>query len=188
MLQLDFSTVPRLETDRLVLRQITEGDLPELHQLRSNQQAMEFLSRPRTTCEQDARDLLHELEVSQVGGTGVTWCMSLQQESTKLIGIVGLYRISKANHRGEVGYTLMPEHWGQGLMSEATQRLLGYTFDQLGFHSLEAHTDPRNENSKRLLERNGFRFVGMFRDCLLFEGSYVSSDVYELLKSDWKQR
>lgn len=187
MLQLDFSTVPTLETDRLILRQVTEDDLAELHQLRSNERAMEYLSRPRTTCEQDARDLLHEFEVAQVGGTAVTWCMSLQQDSTTLIGIIGLYRISKANHRGEVGYTLMPEHWGQGLMSEAVQCLLDYAFDQLGFHSLEAHTDPRNQNSKRLLERNGFRFAGSFRDCLLFEGDYISSDLYELLKSDWKQ-
>lgn len=185
MLKLEFSTLPTLETKQLVLRELTDGDVPALHRLRSDEEAMRYICRPLTTCEEDARALISEFGRWQSDGTGITWCMSFREDRDTLIGIIGLYRIKKEHDRGEVGYTLSTDHWGRGLMSEALKCLVQFSFEQLGFHSLEAHTSPDNGNSKRLLDRNGFRLAGSFRDCLLFEGSYYSLDVFELLKSDW---
>jgi len=176
--------VPELATDRLVLRPTCKKDARALHQLRSNEDTMKFIQRPRTKSEQDALDLMQFFEKGQLNGEAITWAMAFKQSPSEMIGIIGLYRINAQNLRGEVGYTLAPEFWGRGLMSEALKRLLGYSFEELEFHSLEAHTAPRNQNSKKLLERNGFVHVGSFRDCLFFEGEFYSSDVYELLKSN----
>lgn len=186
MLQFDFSTFPTFETERLILRQLNEHDVAALHRLRSHEQTMKYICRPLSTCEQDAREFLDQLKDAQTNGMGITWCLSTRAAPTILIGIIGLYRINKGNFRGEVGYTLQPDYWGQGFMSEALQGVLKFSFANLGFHSLEAHADPRNERSTTLLKRNCFRLAGTLRDCIFFEGSFYSSAVYELLNSEWK--
>ncbi len=184
-MKLDFTTIPELETERMILRRLVEADAPALFELRSKREVMQYICRPLMAGEDDARALMAELEQRQADGTAMTWCMCLKEQPDELIGLIGLYRIKQENLRAEVGYTLSIDHWGNGLMSEALQRLLTHAFNGLGFHSLDAYTDPRNQSSKTLLERNGFRHVGTFRDYMFFEGSFYSSDLYELLNQDW---
>jgi RimJ/RimL family protein N-acetyltransferase len=55
----------------------------------------------------------------------------------------------------EVGYSIMPRAWGQGLASEAAAACLEYGFRNLGFASIIAITPPDNTRSRRVMEKIG---------------------------------
>ena len=56
------------------------------------------------------------------------------------------------------GFHLRPEHWGHGLAGEAARRVLTHAFSTLAVSSLFAGHHPRNDPSRRLLGKLGFKF------------------------------
>ena len=65
-----------------------------------------------------------------------------------------LHWISEQHRGAEVGYTLHPEHWGHGYITEAT-RALG--FREVELHRIAGKLDARNTASHRVLTRSGMR-------------------------------
>lgn len=61
---------------------------------------------------------------------------------------------------GFLGYWAFAPGAGRGYMSEALKLVIGYAFDTLGLHRLEANIQPGNHASIRLVARNGFRREG----------------------------
>ena len=57
------------------------------------------------------------------------------------------------------GFHLRPDHWGRGLASEAARVAIPYAFDVLGVQALFAGHHPKNDASKRILGRLGFRYT-----------------------------
>jgi [ribosomal protein S5]-alanine N-acetyltransferase len=56
----------------------------------------------------------------------------VHSDAERLIGSIELRVVSFEHRRGEIGYVLAHEWWGQGYATEATRRLLTFGFDQLG--------------------------------------------------------
>ncbi|HOY29984.1 MAG TPA: GNAT family protein, partial [Flavobacteriales bacterium] len=54
-------------------------------------------------------------------------------------------------------------------------------FQVLGFHSIEAVTDPENKDSNTLLERSGFTLEAHFRENYLRNGKFLDSLVWSKL-------
>jgi ribosomal-protein-alanine N-acetyltransferase len=111
---------------------------------------------------------------------GITWAMTFQGKD-ELIGTIGYYRLKKEHHRGEIGYMLAPEHWRNGIMQEALEVVVRCGFERIGFHSIEAITDPRNTASNRLLERGGFVREGLFKEDFFWDGQFLDSAVWSRL-------
>jgi ribosomal-protein-alanine N-acetyltransferase len=88
-------------------------------------------------------------------GEGLTWAMVLKG-SDEFVGTCG-YGEVEVGSRGEIGFDLAKDHWGQGLMSEALDAIVAYGFDILGLDRVEAHTYSTNARAIRLLERLGFQ-------------------------------
>ena len=86
--------------------------------------------------------------------------------------------------RGEIGYALKPEYWGKGFMTEALKTIIDFGFHKMNLHSIEANVNPKNQKSKKLLKRLGFRKEAYFRENYLFEGKFLDSEIYSLLKKD----
>ena len=71
-----------------------------------------------------------------------------------------------------LGYSLDHEHQGQGFMTEALERLIGFAFEDLELHRLMANYQPDNSQSERLLERLGFEREGYARGYLKLAGEW----------------
>jgi len=56
----------------------------------------------------------------------------------------------------------------------------------LHFHSIEAFVNPENDASILLLEKNGFVKEAHFKENFYFEGAFLDTGVYSLLKSNYK--
>ena len=66
-------------------------------------------------------------------------------------------------------------------MHEALEAVVACGFERLGFHSIEAITDPRNEASNALLLRCGFTREGLFKEDFFWNGEFLDSAVYSRL-------
>ena len=114
-------------------------------------------------------------------GTGRWWAICSPDNST-FMGAAGLYGIVPRHRKGELGYWLLPEHWGKGVMTEALPLVLDHGFRTLGLHRIEAEVETENKASRRLLLKHGFQHEGTLRDHEIKDGSYISLDVYARLK------
>ncbi len=179
MLELNFQPFPVLQTERLVLRQVREEDAPEVFRMRADPEMMRYIPRPVATSILDAIKVIRIMEQSLAKNDSINWAMTLKGES-RLIGTIGYVRLSKEDHRGEVGYMMDPSQHGKGLMNEALQAVLQYGFEQMGFHTIEGVIDPGNTASEKLLIKNGFVKEGHFRQNALFEGRWLDSVHYTL--------
>jgi ribosomal-protein-alanine N-acetyltransferase len=185
MIQSFFIAYPELQTERLVLRQLIKQDAPELLVLRSHDLIMRYLDREKMNSVSEAEALIEKIEQGAREGTGYSWALCLNQEKS-MIGYSGIWRIDKNNYRGEIGYTMHPDYWNQGLMTEALRVIIDFGFHQLGLHSLEANVNPDNKASIRLLEKSGFVKEAYFRENYYFRGRFLDSAIYCLLSTDRK--
>lgn len=180
MLTINFSPFPNLETERLLLRRVNSNDIKEILALRSNPETMKYIPRPLLKTEEDALEHIAMIDSKIDSNEGINWAITLK-DNPKLIGIIGHYRIKPENYRAELGYMLLPEYHGKGIISEAVKEAVNYGFNAMKLHSLEAVIDPENYASAKVLEKNGFVKEAHFIDYEFFEGRFLDSVIYSLV-------
>jgi RimJ/RimL family protein N-acetyltransferase len=79
------------------------------------------------------------------------------------IGCVGLLFHPDTNHwwgegSAELGYWIAEEYWGNGYAAEASLPLIERAFDELDVNVIYASYRCENAQSKRVLEKLGFRY------------------------------
>jgi RimJ/RimL family protein N-acetyltransferase len=105
----------------------------------------------------------------------------------RVIGTCTLSSLSPQHRRAEVGFALARTGWGKGLMAEALPALIGFAFNALDLHRLEADVDPRNTRSISLLEGAGFRREGLLRERYQLNGEIQDALFYGLLRHEFNQ-
>jgi ribosomal-protein-alanine N-acetyltransferase len=180
MPELLFDPFPVLTTGRLVLRQPCLEDADAVFSLRSDEKVMQFIGRPPAKSREDAEQLIGKIMNSLRDREGITWAITVKDEPV-LQGTIGFWRIIKEHHRAEIGYLLNPLYQGRGLMQEALETVIAYGFETMKLHSIEAHVNPANEASVRLLLRNGFVREAYFKENFFFDGKFHDTAVYSLI-------
>ena len=180
MLSFNFTPFPVIETERLLLKQITNDDVNEVFELRSNPETMKYIPRPLVKTTEDALEHIAMIEEKILSNTGINWGITLKG-SSKLLGIIGYYRMQPENYRAEIGYMLLPQFHGQGIITEAVKRLITYGFNDLKLHSIEAVIDPENRASEKVLQKCGFAKEAHLRECEFFEGKFIDKVIYSLI-------
>lgn len=183
MLTLNFSPFPELETDRLRLRKLKPEDAPGLFVLRSDPEIMKYIPRPVAVTVADVTALIQMVNELADKNESISWAIALK-ETDQIIGTIGFVRLSKENHRGEVGYMLSKDFHGKGFIGEALKAVLRFGFSQLKFHTIFAIVDPENIASSKLLERNGFVKEAYFKEDCYYEGRFLDSVHYSLMNPE----
>jgi len=181
MLTFNFTPFPVIETERLVLRRITNDDLNEVFELRSNPETMQYIPRPLVKTTQDALDHIAVIEEKIVLNEGINWGITLKNNS-ELLGIIGFYRMQPENYRAEIGYMLSPKFHEKGFITEAVKRLITFGFDELKLHSIEAVIDPENFASEKVLQKTGFIKEAHLKECQFYDGKFIDKVIYSLLR------
>jgi RimJ/RimL family protein N-acetyltransferase len=105
------------------------------------------------------------------------------------IGCCGLrpYDVSEGVY--EIGFQICSKHWKRGFASEGTRAVMEYAFDKLGVSGLFAGHSRKNEASRHLLEKLGFRYSHdeYYAPTGLNHPSYMMSvaEYARLKDSDW---
>ncbi|WP_298393271.1 GNAT family protein [Flavobacterium sp.] len=186
MLEINFHPFKNLETERLYLRRVAATDVKEILELRGNPGTMKYIPRPLISTEEEAMEHLKMIDDKIDNNEGINWAITLKG-NPKLIGIIGHYRIQPENHRCEIGYMILPEYNGRGIVTEAIKVVLEYGFEDLNMHSIEAVIDPENVASERVLLKNGFIKEAHIQENELWNGKYWDSVIYSLLKRNFKK-
>jgi ribosomal-protein-alanine N-acetyltransferase len=186
MLEINFHPFQNLETERLMLRRISNDDVNEVLSLRGNPETMKYIPRPLANNEEDVLAHIALIEEKIVNNTGINWGITIKGNS-KLIGVIGHYRIQPENHRAEIGYMILPEYSGKGITTEAIKVVIAYGFEQMNLHSIEAIIDPQNIASERVLQKNGFVKEAHILENELWDGKFWDTVIYSLLKRNFKK-
>jgi ribosomal-protein-alanine N-acetyltransferase len=180
MLYLNFEPFPKLETPRLQLTRITTDDAAAVFVLRTDDNVMQFLDRPKARSLDDALKLIDIYDDTIDKNDGIIWKIAYKDDPG-LIGTIGFWSMLKEHYRAEIGYMLNSSEQGKGVMSEALQAVLDYGFKQMNLHSVEANVNPHNHASIKLLERNDFKREGYFRQNYYYNGRFFDSAIYSLI-------
>ncbi len=139
-----------LRTDRLILRRARPEDLAAMHAVLSDERAMRYWTNgPHTELAETERWLRSMIDSPRE--LSDDFVVTLDGEP---IGKMGAWRLP------EFGFILRSDHWGRGFAAEAMRAFLDHIFRSRGLDYLIADTDPRNENSLRLLASHGFVETG----------------------------
>ncbi len=186
MIEINFHPFKNLETERLLLRRVSKDDLNEILELRGNPETMKFIPRPIVKTEEDALDHFKIIDEKIEKNEGINWAITVKG-NPKLIGIIGHYRIQPENHRCEIGYMILPQYNGQGIVTEAIKAVLEYGFEDMNMHSIEAVIDPDNIASERVLQKNGFVKEAHILENEYYDGKFWNTVIYSILKRNFKK-
>ena len=73
-----------------------------------------------------------------------------------VVGTICLFDFSDENGKCEIGYELLTNFQGQGIMKEATEKVIEYAFYTLQVQKIEAFSHIDNQSSLKLLEKFSF--------------------------------
>jgi ribosomal-protein-alanine N-acetyltransferase len=157
---------PTLETERLILREITDDDASAIFKNFSDPEiAIWFFEQPLENIEQ-ARAFITAFGQEFTQGEGLTWVMVLKETGTS-IGTCGFGEVEMGQH-GDLGFDLAREHWGKGLMKEGLGAIMEYGFGALNLSVIKAHSYSSNLRAIRLLEKLGFKMERVEGDSSYF--------------------
>lgn len=184
MLTINFHPFHNLETERLILRRVDNNDYKEVLSLRSNPETMKYIPRPILKNDEEALAHILMIETKIQNNEGINWAITIKGDP-KLIGVIGHYRIQLENYRAEIGYMILPEFNGQGIVTEAVKEVVKYGFEIMKLHSIEAVIDPDNVASANVLKKNGFVKEAHLKENEFHEGRFYDSVIYSILNKEY---
>ena len=178
-----FKSFPVLETERLILRQINEKDAPQVFEFNSSLEMLKYVPRDPFTKPEQGIKKTKDFINGFVEKKGIWWTFALKskKESDKLIGYGGLFDISIENNKAEVGYGLLQEYCGQGIISEAVEKLVDFGLKEMKLHRIYAYIDPENITSIKIVGKFNFVREGILKDDAFARSRYFDMCVYALI-------
>ncbi len=154
-MNLDFSTFPILKTERLILRQLTNKDAKQIHKLRSDPSVNRFIGRTNSTGVEEATEFIKKIVELVQNNQGMYWVIVLK-DNTDLIGTICYWNFDVDNEIVEMGYEMLPEFQGKGIMIEAVKRVIEYGFKEMKAKTITALPSADNKSSIALLKKAKF--------------------------------
>lgn len=112
------------------------------------------------------------------------WFVELESD---VVGSVSLKNISHSMAYAEIEYGIAEEHHGKGVATAAVTLLVSRIFRETSLRKLMAFVHDKNQASRRVVEKLGFRQEGLLREHYVIGGRPVDEVLYALLKQDWSR-
>lgn len=138
---------PVLHTARLRLRPLLRSDLAAVHEAMSDPEVMAYWSSSSHRTQAETAAWLEEAVAMAAAQRSYEWAIEYRG---RVAGRVAL------RAPPWLGYFLSRRAWGKGIGYEALEAVSACALDGLRLPAVRADVDPRNERSRRLLERLGF--------------------------------
>lgn len=178
---------PCIETERLVLREPTEADLPHMPGVFNDPEIYAYTRNiPYPYGEADAVAALSRYRRLAAAGEALTLFPECRA-SGEMIGLVVLI-LTPGEPVADLGYALGRAWWGKGFATEAAAAAVGYAFASLGVDEVNAHAMVRNPASSRVLEKVGMRAVGIAEGLCKKDGEEFDAAGYAVTRTEWEAR
>lgn len=176
--------LPRLLTERLLLRPFTVDDGPRVEQLAGAREVADTtLSLPHPYPVGGGVQWIATHAAAWQGRERCTLAVSLLSAPNDVLGAIAL-DLSTVHARGELGYWIGKEFWNRGYATEASSALIEFAFHDLGLHRVQARHFLRNPSSGRVMQKVGMHLEGVLRDAYVRWGRFEDVAMYAILNPD----
>jgi RimJ/RimL family protein N-acetyltransferase len=175
--------IPRLETERLILREWRQSDLDSMAMILGDPEVMRYLTGEPLARSDAWRNMASAAGHWVLRGYG-TWAVERKSDGA-LIGRVGL--IQPEGWPGlEVGWTLGRAFWGHGYATEAAQASMRHGFLTQPVDKLLSLIHPENRQSQAVARRLG-ETQGPFHEVTI-GGKNYPVHIWSISRADWGVR
>jgi RimJ/RimL family protein N-acetyltransferase len=175
----------RLSTDRLTIRPLARRDITEFTRYRNDRVVARYQDWELPYTRDLAHSIVDDAEATGTPSAGGWIQLAVTDADDRLLGDIAVW-LDDDELLAMIGYTLAPQHQGKGFAAEAVRTVVDWLFTVRKVHRVAATIDPHNLASARVLERNGFRYIGTARSAALVRGVWSDDARFELLAGDWK--
>ncbi|MCH2192700.1 GNAT family N-acetyltransferase [Kordia sp.] len=155
-----------IETERLIIRDLTEQDLDGMFAMDSDPEVHKYLGNKPIKEKAEALKYIKSAQQQYVERGIGRWAMELR-ETGEFIGWCGLrlytdYTFNNRTNFHDIGYRLRREFWGNGYATEASVACLRYAFQNLKLDAVYGITEMGNAASHRILLKIGLNYIEDF--------------------------
>ncbi|WP_306225891.1 GNAT family N-acetyltransferase [Bosea beijingensis] len=175
--------LPELESDRLLLRPRTLGDIDAIAAMNADPLVMKHIAAVGDPAM--SRDAVTARSFSHIGRGLGYWSVFAKAEPAVFLGYVGLIPDGDAAEDVQLSYRFTVASWGRGYAREAAARLLRHGFETLALTSVAVTTHPLNPASLRLAERLGFTPAPADPDILIGHPAVIATR-FRLAAETWR--
>ncbi|SFB28782.1 ribosomal-protein-alanine N-acetyltransferase [Flavobacterium swingsii] len=144
-----------LETERLILNEISMNDVDFLFEIRNNNDNNKFIGRKKSSLEEVKQFIVDRISDFKEK-KGLIW-MIYNRDTKQNIGSICFWNFNFETNIAEIGYELAPEFQSKGFIQEALSKVINFGFNELNLQTIEAFTDKNNKPSINALLK--FNFV-----------------------------
>ena len=155
---MDGSTpVPRLRTERLLLREWRSADRAPFAALNADPEVARYLATPLDRAASDA--LIERIE-QRWREDGFAQFAVERLEDGAFLGFIGVAKLPWApDPVPEIGWRLAREAWGRGYATEGAREAMRFAFEDLLVPELVSYTTVANGRSQRVMTKLGMERV-----------------------------
>lgn len=177
------STVPTLETQRIILRAFRPSDAQDVFAYSSNPRIGHDAGWPVHLSIEDSLSFIND-----IASQGHVWAICLPDHGGLVTGSIGL--ISDPSRESEeiamLGYAIGEPWWNKGYMTEAAREVLRFGFSELSLLLISVTHYPWNIASKKVIEKLSFHYEGTRRMAEKnAEGMWEDFSCYSLKREEW---
>ncbi len=172
--------------DDVLLRALEPRDLDALYQQKNDPEVAELLAG--FSAGYSRADLDDWLAFHRQQKDELLWAVA-DAQSDRCLGHAGFYRIDHRVRAAE--YAIMlgdKEHWGRGLGTAVSRRLVAYGFEALNLNRVALSVLAHNDRARRLYAALGFREEGVLRQAQFKGGRYCDLVLMALLREEYDAR
>ncbi|MGG5209135.1 GNAT family N-acetyltransferase [Chryseobacterium sp. MIQD13] len=171
---------PKIETERLILSQLKEGDIPFVTGYLQDKVFSDLTSNiPFPYTKEHAEFWVKMSRESFESNTGYTFAVRNREE--QIIGAIGLH--DRDDDKAELGYWMGKPFWNKGYITEAAAALIDFGFKELELNKIYATYFLHNPASGRIMEKIGMEKEALLKQHLKKGNEYFDIMMYSVFKN-----
>jgi len=171
---------PAIETERLILSQLKEEDLPFVTEYLQDKIFSDVTSNiPYPYTGEHAKFWMKMSRESFENNIGYTF--AVRNKEGQILGAIGLH--DRDDDKAELGYWMGKPFWNKGYITEAATALIDFGFNELQINKIYATYFLDNPASGRIMEKIGMEKEALLKQHLKKDGKYIDVMMYSILKN-----
>jgi [ribosomal protein S5]-alanine N-acetyltransferase len=169
-----------LETERLILRELTFDDAPFILTLLNEPSFLRYINDKNVRNLEDARQYMLNGPMASYARNGFGLYLVALKDTAVPIGLCGLLKREDLPDP-DIGFAFLPDYCGKGFAFESARAVMNDARERLGRNRVLAIVMPDNHASIKLLEKLGMRFERDKDDVQVFAIDHESTPFQTIL-------
>ena len=172
-------------TNRLIIRKYNKSDIDAYLNVIKNEKIYKTTyAIPKNYSRVQAEKWFKLLNIAFRNGLSYEFGI-FDKTFNNYIGNCGIINVNKKLFSGAISYFIDPNFWNNGYASEATKKMLDFAFYELFLMRVSGSCMSTNPASRRVMEKNGFKYEGTARAELFKDGKFLDVDHLAILRHEF---